>query len=335
MPNGATALRLEALVDPAIRLGEGDTPLVQLTHPSLDVSAKLESLNPTGSYKDRGAAALISRLGAAGVRRILEDSSGNAGAAVATYAARAGLICRILAPAHASPAKLAQIVATGAELLRVAGTRQQVAEEAERQAASGEAVYASHNFDPSFLLGVATIVAELTAGAGRLDAIVAPLGNGGLIEALAWGLGWAGPTPGAAEQGRPAGRRPAPPDPERARPRLIGVQAKNCSPLWDDWLGRPRRRASFTLAEGVASERPVRGARALRAIGASGGGVVAVEEGAIEPAVRALAGQGVHVEPTAALSWAGLQEALEAGMLAPGERVAIVITGHGLKRPTA
>src|SRR5258708_6006379 len=132
-----------------IALGEGCTPLIEKTWGSLRPLFKLEWFNPTCSFKDRGAAVMISFLKQLGITSLLEDSSGNGGAAVAAYSAAAGMDVRILVPDSTSPAKTAQIKAFGADVRLVPGPREATEREALRQAS--ERVYASHNWQPFFL----------------------------------------------------------------------------------------------------------------------------------------------------------------------------------------
>ncbi|NCC36381.1 MAG: pyridoxal-phosphate dependent enzyme, partial [Chloroflexia bacterium] len=101
-----------------VSLGEGMTPLVRAAWDGAEILWKLDFLCPTGSYKDRGASVLMSRLRDLGVRDIIEDSSGNAGAAMAAYSARAGIRCRIFVPDYTSEGKCVQIGSYGAELVR-------------------------------------------------------------------------------------------------------------------------------------------------------------------------------------------------------------------------
>ena len=119
---------------PLISLGEGGTPLLEGKVGDLTVHFKCEQQNPTGSFKDRGAAVLVSCLAAGGVRHVVEDSSGNAGSALAAYAARAGIRAEIYAPATASGPKLAQMRACGAEVVTVAGPRSAATEAAHQRA---------------------------------------------------------------------------------------------------------------------------------------------------------------------------------------------------------
>jgi len=113
---------------PRVSLGEGWTPLVRRKWRGAEVHFKLESQMPTGSFKDRGTAVMLNHLIEVGVGPIHEDSSGNAGASIATYAAAAGIPCRVYVPAAAPRAKLVQIAAAGAEVRPISGTRQDVTE---------------------------------------------------------------------------------------------------------------------------------------------------------------------------------------------------------------
>jgi hypothetical protein len=172
----ARGLRVAA--EHAVSLGEGWTPLVAGDFGGTPVLYKLEFVMPTGSFKDRGTTVMVSYLKSRGIDRVLEDSSGNAGASLAAYAAAAGMRCRILVPQTASYPKIAQIAATGADVVTVEGSRQDVADAALRQ--SAEIFYASHNWQPFFVEGVKTLAYELWEQLGfrAPDNVVVPLGYG-------------------------------------------------------------------------------------------------------------------------------------------------------------
>src|SRR5207245_6262491 len=140
------------------------------------VCFKLESQMPTGSFKDRGTAVMINHLLEVGVGPIHEDSSGNAGASIATYAAAAGLSCRIYVPAAASRGKLVQIAVSGADVRPIPGTRQDVTEAA--LTAIGESFYASHNWQPFFIEGTKTLAFELREQRGCRAPDTLPFPNG-------------------------------------------------------------------------------------------------------------------------------------------------------------
>lgn len=306
---------LPAEVEP-VTLGEGGTPLISVTVAGRPVFFKQENLNPSGSFKDRGMAVLFAALRAAGVREAIEDSSGNAGASFAAYAARAGVRGRVFVPASAAGPKRRQIEAYGAVVEAVDGPRSQAAEAAHAAAAAG-AIYASHVYNPLGLAGNATAAWELWEQLGQApEAVLLPLGHGTLLLGLQRGF----------EALLAAGLIPR-------LPRLIGVQARPCAPLWAvqhfgaQGLGWVTEGA--TIAEGIRVVQPVRGDAVLAAIRASGGTCLVVDEDAILPARAALARQGLYVEPTAAVVWAALTE-LPPDVEVTGPLVA-VLTGHGLK----
>jgi threonine synthase len=299
---------------PVVNLGEGDTPLVAGQGFGKKLAFKLEYLNPTGSFKDRGTAPLISLLLSRNVREAVEDSSGNAGAAFAAYAARAGLRARVFVPSYASGPKRKQIEAYGAVLEPIAGPRSQAAEAVQKAAEAG-AVYASHAHLPFGIPGIATIAYELVEQLGEAPgSVLAPAGHGSLLLGIAEGF--------AALQAAGIIQN---------RPRLVGVQARRCAPLWALATQGPSGLAwvteGETVAEGVRVRQPLRGDELLAKVEASGGRFVAVEEEHILPARDALALAGLYVEPTSALVWAALQE-VAAELPDP---IVLILSGSGLK----
>jgi threonine synthase len=309
---------------PRVSLGEGWTPLVRRDWQGASVLFKLESQMPTGSFKDRGTAVMINHLIEAGVGSIHEDSSGNAGSSIATYAAAAGIPCRIYVPAAAPRAKLVQIAASGAEVRAIPGTRQSVTEAA--LAAAGESFYASHNWHPYFIEGTKTLAFELWEQLGfrTPDNILVPTGYGSNILGLERGFD---------ELERRGELEKA--DEIKVRPRLFAVQAANCAALAAAWAagvdGFVPFTAQPTIADGIATIRPVRAAQVLRALRRSKGGVAAVAEDEIASALAALGRLGLFVEPTAATAGAALTQLLRDGTITPGQTTVVVLTGHGLK----
>lgn len=303
---------------PVISLGEGSTPLVPVSGEGSSVWLKLESLNPSGSYKDRGSAVLLSQLAARGVRRAVEDSSGNAGASFAAYAARAGIQARVFVPESASGPKRRQIELYGAELMPVPGPRSAAAEAVMHEARNG-AAYASHAYLPFGLVGIATIAYELVEQLGTAPGtVIAPVGHGGLLLGVMRGFA-------ALANARVIDTEPY----------YVGVQAAACAPAW---VGYTRGTAAMaaveegpTVAEGVRVQRPLRAGAILREMEHGKGMMVAVEEDEIMPAFLAFARMGVHVEPTSALVWAALR-GLAGKMNGP---IVLILTGSGLKyQPT-
>lgn len=297
-----------------VSLGEGRTPLVADELGDRQVWFKCEQLNPTGSFKDRGTAVLVSALLAAGIEQAVEDSSGNAGASFAAYAAQAGIRARVFVPDYAAGVKRAQIAAYGAELVRILGPRTETTNAVLREAESG-AVYASHAYLPHGLAGMATLAFELVEQLGRAPAaLVLPVGQGTLLLGAQLGF------QALLEAGE-----------IESIPRLIGVQAQACAPLWAvhvrgaaglEWV-----REGETLAEGIRILRPVRGDAVLAAVERSQGGFVAVEEPQIAEGAVELARRGFLVEPTSAVVWAALQFVLDE----LPDPVVAVLTGSGFK----
>ena len=303
---------------PRVSLGEGWTPLVTRHWDGAPVRFKLESQMPTGSFKDRGTAVMLNHLLQVGVGPIHEDSSGNAGSSIATYAAAAGLRCRIYVPASAPRGKVVQIAAAGAEVRTIPGTREAVTEAA--LAAIGESFYASHNWHPYFIEGTKTLAYELWEQLGFAvpDNILVPTGYGSNILGLDRGFDE------LIRQGEIA-----------RRPRLFAVQAENCSALAAAWAVGAADYVPFTptatIADGIATVKPVRTAEVLAALRRSGGGVVTVPEAEIGPALKTLGRLGLFVEPTAATASAALSRLLRDRTIRPDETTIVVLTGHGLK----
>ncbi len=312
-PEGGVRLPLAALP-----LGQGGTPAIRFDWPDarrIRLELKLEYLAPTGSFKDRGAAMLVAAAWSSGATAFVEDSSGNAGAALAAYAAAARMSAEIFVPAEAPRAKQAQIAAVGGRLHPVAGDREAVAAAADRYAREQGVPYLSHNRSPYFSEGMKPAAEEI-AERGLPDAIVLPVGNGSLLIGLYRGF------QELFEQGR-----------IDRLPRLYAIQSMNVSPLEAAVQGRGSSAAGSTIADGIAVSKPPRLAQMLAAIRASGGAVDVVSEIAIESARETIAQRGLFVEPTSAVPLAALRRLTERGAIAEGERVLVPLTGSGLKTP--
>ena len=304
-------------------LGEGNTPCIEL--PALGeslglerLSAKLDFLNPTGSYKDRGTVVMMSVAREQGVDEVVEDSSGNAGASVSAYAARAGIKAHIFAPSSAPDAKVAQIRVYGAEPHLIDGPREAATEAALAYLKEHELVYASHNLSPYFVEGTKSFAYEVfqQLGPSLAEHVVVPVGNGSLYLG-AWKGFWELKEAGHVD----------------SIPRLHCVQAEAVMPIvaayrGEEWLpaGRP------TVAGGIASADPPHKDAILRVLDASGGTAVAVDDGAILESQRRLAEmEGIYAEPTSAAAFAGLAELVRTGKIGASERVLVPVTGSGLK----
>jgi threonine synthase len=297
-----------------VSLGEGWTPLVTRHWDGAPVRFKLESQMPTGSFKDRGTAVMLNHLLEVGIGPIHEDSSGNAGSSIATYAAVAGIPCRIFVPASAPRGKVVQIAASGAAVEMVPGTRQAVTDAA--LAAADNSFYASHNWQPFFIEGTKTLAYELWEQLGFTvpDNVLVPTGYGSNILGLERGFDE------LMRQG------------EITRiPRLFAVQAANCAAFAAVWNGNANFAPEPTMADGIATVKPVRTGEVLAALRHSRGGVVTVPEEEIAPALKRLGRLGLYVEPTSATVGAALSHLLADGAIRAGETTVAVVTGHGLK----
>jgi len=250
--------------DPADRvtLGEGMTPLVDAD--GWDAEFKLEYVFPTGSFKDRGATTTLTRAQELGVDRVVEDSSGNAGAAIATYAARAGIDAAVYVPADVKESKLRAIRRAGAEPVRIEGSRSDVTDacvaaldgDDEGGAADGTAAawYASHAWNPAFFEGTATVAYEIARQRGweAPDAVVTPLGHGTLFLGAYRGFrrldAPAGSTrsPGCSARRRPASPRSSGSSTGRTRPTPTG--ASTTPPTGSRSRSRFAGRRSSTLS---------------------------------------------------------------------------------------
>ena len=305
--------------DAVAYFGEGMTPLLPSIRPDTPFLFKLESLMPSGSFKDRGSAVLVNGLKRLGVREVVEDSSGNAGASLACYAARAGLDCEVYTPASTSAGKLAQITAHGARLVRVPGSRDDTARAV--QEAAERRFYASHNWQPLFVEGMKTLGWELWEQLGfkAPDALVLAVGLGSAL------LGSFYAFRGLVEAG----------ELDRV-PRLYAVQASATAPIHaafqagaDDIAGVV---AGQSVAEGVATCRPIRRREILAALRESGGGTAVATDEEILTAQHDLAAEGLYVEPTAALPLAAARHLLASGQLRSGEINVVMLGGSGLKQ---
>ena len=304
-----------AVAEP-ITMGEGCTPLLRRSLHGGTVHLKCEWFMPTGSFKDRGASVMLSLLRAQGVTAVLEDSSGNGGAAVAAYAAAGGMAATIMAPSSTSPAKTVQARAHGAAVELVPGTRQMTAEAAERRGEGGDVFYASHNWHPFFLHGTKTLAYELWEDLGFTapDHVVVPCGAGSNVLGCQIGFAelWRA---GAIDR----------------LPRLWAAQPVHCGPIAAAALGMEAPPVQPTIAEGTAIAAPLRLPEVVAALADSGGGGVLLTEAEIELEVLALARTGIYVEPTCAQATAAYGKLLADGSIKPGDTTVVVLTGTGLK----
>ena len=299
----------------SVTLREGWTPLLPLPLAG-GFKAKLEFLAPTGSFKDRGAAMLVGAARAFQVEEFVEDSSGNAGAALAAYGAAAEMRAHIFLPASAPPLKRAQIEAVGGIVHLVDGPRAAASSAAQRFAAERELPWLSHSRSPYFAEGMKSAAWELSDQIREsLDQIVLPVGNGSLLLGL-----WRG-----FKELHEAGKIESP-------PKLHAAQAESVAPLAAALDGRPAPPPAPTAADGIAVAAPPRLAEMIAALRETNGSAAAVSEDAILAAQQQLGRRGLWCEPTAAVPLAALEQLRRSGAIGNDDEVVIPLTGSGLKQ---
>src|SRR4030042_6966333 len=299
-----------------LSMDEGFTPLEEFEFNGGGVLIKIDYLFPAGSYKERGATVLISKMKEWGVQKVVEDSSGNAGSAIAAYCAKAGIGCEIYVPQYTSSGKLIQIQAYGAALKKVEGSREKVAERA--MEAASKIPYASHCWNPFFLHGTKTFALEVWEQMDwkAPDTLVLPIGHGTLF--LGAHLGF--------RELKEAGRI-------KGIPKMVGIQSASCAPLYQafkkGWRETRPIGKKKSIAEGIAIAEPVRGRQILEVIRETGGEVLAVTEKEIKVALKEMGRKGHFIEPTSSATIAGLKKYLRKKR--QNETVVSTFTGMGLK----
>jgi threonine synthase len=311
-----------------VGLGEGDTPLVPL--PGLAASlgvrglwAKVESANPTGSYKDRVAAMSLSLAVTHGKAGWIATSSGNAGLAMAAYGARAGIPGFLCLVASAPEGKRRPLVPFGVRTLRVHGVGHGASRSAEgalfdavRAAAAEHDLYlgiTAHAFNPEGMRGIDTIGYELAEQLPTATHVYVPTGGGGLLTAIGRGL---------VHRGLGAVR-------------LVACQPSGCAPVARYLAGElaaPEIGGCDSRISALQLPRPPDGRQAADTVRASGGWGTHVPDESILAAARTLAAEeGVFVEPAAAATLAAVAADLTGGRLARDAEVVVLLTGAGWK----
>jgi threonine synthase len=303
---------------PVVTLCEGGTPLVPAPRLSAltgcDVHLKVEGLNPTGSFKDRGMTMAISKAAEEGAKAVICASTGNTSASAAAYAVRAGMVCAVLVPqGKIAMGKLAQALVHGARLLQVDGNFDDCLNLA-RDLAEHYPVSLVNSVNIYRIEGQKTAAFEIVDAFGDApDVHFLPVGNAGNITAY-----WKGYVEYAAD------------GVATKRPVMRGFQAAGSAPIVN---GAPVASPS-TIATAIRIGNPASWQQALAARDESGGAIEAVTDRDILAAYRLLAREeGVFVEPASAASVAGLLQAKAGGSLAAGQRVVCTVTGNGLKDP--
>ncbi len=308
----------------------GWTPLIRSSRLAQELGLealwlKDDGRNPTASFKDRASAIVVVRAEEIGAGTVVTASTGNAGAALAGMAAAAELPAVILAPSNAPQAKVAQLLIYGARVILVDGNYDQ-AFDLSLQAAEEFGWYCRNTGYNAFTVeGKKTAAFEICEqlsepGAERWEspeAVFVSVGDGNIITGLHKGfkdlheLGWIDHIP-----------------------RIYGIQSTGSAAVTNAFLAgadeiEPVR--SNTLADSISVDLPRDGLRALRAVRETNGAMIAVEDQKILQAIATLGREAIFAEPAGATAFAGLEVAVESGLVESGERIVAVITGSGLK----
>ncbi len=301
----------------------GNTPLFRperlatsLNLPELYI--KNDSLNPSGSFKDRASELVVADAIRLGMNELVCASTGNAASSLACLCAAAGKQAVIFVPANAPAAKLAQIRVHGAELHSVAGTYDAAFAAALEYSACHACLNRNTAYNPLTIEGKKSAGLEIFLQLGAVpNWIVVPVGDGVILAGIhkAWvDLRRAGFTD--------------------SLPRLLAVQAASSDAITSYWESGSYRDVAnpFTMADSISVKTPSNANWAVRALNETRGKAIRVSDGQILQAQIELARQaGIFAEPSSAAVLAGLQGALGQGWIAPGDRVVLLITGHGLK----
>lgn len=301
-----------------ITLGEGLTPLVPLSPDNPNILVKVDYMMPTLSFKDRGAAVLIAKAKEIGVKKVVQDSSGNAGTSIAAYASRASIECTIFLPEDTSPNKVKQVSSYGAKVVKVKGNREDTAKACLEAAQEQGVFYASHVYNPFFYQGTKTYVYEIyeQLKGNMPEALVIPVGNGTLVLGAYYGL------KDLLKSGLIS-----------KMPRIIALQSEKCAPIYKAFKEGKTDVVEVenpgTLAEGIAIASPKRGNQILEAVRDTGGEIITAPEDKILSTKDYLAKLGFYVEPTTAATFAGYFEYIKDKPIEG--KVVIPLCGSGLK----
>jgi len=298
-------------IEQRVSFGEGFVP--EVYSDQLGVSFTLEYVSPTGSFKDRGTTTMLSRALNSGVKKIVDDSSGNAGSSIATYAAHKDLPTEIYVPADTSKPKINSIERVDATVVTVEGPRNKATRACMDAANEEEVWYANHRWRPSFLAGTKTWAFEIAARRAwnSPDAVVIPIGAGSLFLGAYRGfselseMGWID-----------------------EMPRIYGAEATGYSAIADQLHDSSQNKN--IIAEGLHIRDLARPEEIAGAIQTTSSDVIAVDQTETENALNSLHTQGFYVEPTASVALAAFEHFLDEGVIERSEDVVVPLCGSGL-----
>lgn len=303
---------------PLLTLNEGNTPLIHLPYLSeqlnIELYAKYEGANPTGSFKDRGMVMAVAKAKEAGRKVVICASTGNTSAAAAAYAARAGLKTIVVIPeGKIALGKLAQAMIYGADIVSIKGNFDEALNIVRRVADKSEDIELVNSVNPYRIEGQKTAAFEIVDQLGSApDVLAIPVGNAGNITAY-----WQGFNEYHEQKGS-------------ALPKMYGFQAEGASPIVQNKvIAQPE-----TVATAIRIGNPASWQRAVEARDSSEGLIDSVTDDEILAAYQLMTTkEGVFAEPASNASIAGLLKLHEQGKLAGGQKVVAVLTGNGLKDP--
>lgn len=299
-----------------VSFDEGFTPMIEVVFNGRPVFIKQDQLFSTGSYKDRGASVLVSKMKELKIKQVVEDSSGNAGCAISAYCTAADIHCDIFVPEDTAPGKLSQIQFYGAKLNKIPGNRKDAAHAVLK--AARKIYYASHSWNPFFFHGTKTFAFEICEQLGwkSPDTLIVPVGNGTLLLGAYIGFN-------ELFNSKIIDKTP----------KIVAVQAENCSPLYVAFKKNlkqvPEIYKKDTIAEGIAIADPIRGKQVVEAVEKSNGDFIIVDDFEIKESLKAICKKGFYIEPTSAATTAGINKYLRQSK--HHEIIVSVFTGHGLK----
>ena len=311
-------------------LGEGGTGLHRCDRLGRELGlrnlyVKNEGENPTGSFKDRGMTAALSKARELGRKSVACASTGNTSASLAAYSARAGLECIVFIPrGRVAAGKMLQVLVHGAKIFEVDGDFDKAMEMVVKLTEDRKSFYLMNSVNPFRLEGQKTLAFEVhdQLNSKTPDVVVLPIGNGGNISAI-----WKG-----FNEFQQLGIA-------KSKPRMIGVQAQKAAPIANAVKQKQNRIISVenpqTIATAIRIGSPVNWTKVLRAIHDSDGTALTVSDREILAAQKSLASkEGIFVEPASAASIAGLSKSRAAGEIDRSDLIVCVTTGHGLKDPS-
>jgi threonine synthase len=312
-----------------VTLGEGGTGLHRSVHLGAELGiqnlyVKNEGENPTGSFKDRGMTVGVTKAVELGVRHVICASTGNTSAALAAYAARAGIKCTVLIPSgKIAYGKLSQAMIHGAKVLQVKGNFDEALEFVLKLGEKHKDIYLLNSINPFRIEGQKSLGYEICEQLNyeAPDRIIIPVGNAGNISAV-----WKGLTEfyqlGLIKK----------------LPKMTGIQAEGSAPIAQAIKANSDKIVPVehpeTIATAIRIGAPVSWKKAVNAIHESHGTAETVTDEEILDAQKTLARiEGIFVEPASASSLAGLKKLIKNGTINKDEKVVCITTGHGLKDP--